>query len=873
MKKEFILNIKNINIILIIICLFFLFATSGCSVEKTNVFSKTYHNINARYNAWFIANEHMKDVEKAIDKSQRHNFNEILNVLPTIDTALISSKENELDQCFKKASLAIQRHNNSKWTDDCYILIGKTRFYQGKYAESIDFFKYVNVNSDDDNARHEALIQLMRTFVDMGEFNNAIYVSDYLKKEKLNKTNTKNLELHRAYLYQQRQDPDNMVKHLIKAAPLLSKKEGKARMYFILGQLFQEKGFDAEAYKYYNLCLKTNPEYELSFYSKLNMAQVTELSDGSDVKKVQKYFKSLLKDRKNEEFKDKIYYEMGEFEFKQENIEEALHLYKSSVSSSKNNPRQKAYAYLRLGELYFDPLKQYEISKSYYDSVVSTLPQNDERYAQIKSRQEVLADFVTQVNIIHDQDSLLTLSAMDSVQQMAFIDDYITKREQEEAERQKLLAKQGRKRGSSQVAGFNNASNSNWTISDGVSGSKWYFYNPSSVSIGRTEFTRQWGSRKLEDNWRRSNKESEDNFTELETPDQEVPNENNITDAAPQVPAALYDREELFNTIPKTAEEKESALKQIEEAHFKLGNIYNFNLDEKKDAAVTFEKLINRFPESHYKPETLYLLYLIYNGLEDFAKSDHFKTTLVNEHPNSIYAKLLINPNYREESAAVSEVLQKMYKEAYNYFQRDSLHRASLIINKGLTEYPDNAFADNLKLLQILIIGKTEGVYNYQFALQNFINQYPDSDLNAYARELLNAIDVHKINVQKREGVIFRQNPDQKHYFFVVYDQKDNIAERLIHRVNQFVKAYPDSELKTANMILDSKYSLILINEFVSIDEALNFYNEFNKDESILGDLKNYKINNFIITKENFETLYSTKGIDYYVTFFNKNYF
>jgi hypothetical protein len=35
---------------------------------------------------------------------------------------------------------------------------------------------------------------------------------------------------------------------------------------------------------------------------------------------------------------------------------------------------------------------------------------------------------------------------------------------------------------------------------------KWYFYNQTALTFGRTEFHKRWGDRKLEDNWRRSNK-------------------------------------------------------------------------------------------------------------------------------------------------------------------------------------------------------------------------------------------------------------------------------------------------------------------------------------------------------------------------------
>ena len=36
----------------------------------------------------------------------------------------------------------------------------------------------------------------------------------------------------------------------------------------------------------------------------------------------------------------------------------------------------------------------------------------------------------------------------------------------------------------------------------------WYFYNSSLITAGKSEFQRKWGRRKLEDDWRRSDKAS-----------------------------------------------------------------------------------------------------------------------------------------------------------------------------------------------------------------------------------------------------------------------------------------------------------------------------------------------------------------------------
>ena len=50
--------------------------------------------------------------------------------------------------------------------------------------------------------------------------------------------------------------------------------------------------------------------------------------------------------------------------------------------------------------------------------------------------------------------------------------------------------------------------NRNEQFGNNTSGGKWYFYNPATLSFGLSEFTKKWGKRKLEDDWRRKNKKS-----------------------------------------------------------------------------------------------------------------------------------------------------------------------------------------------------------------------------------------------------------------------------------------------------------------------------------------------------------------------------
>ena len=323
-----------------------LLVLGACASHKKNFFSKTYHNTTAKYNAYYIANEDIREVEMAIATSHKNDYNKILGVFYDIDSSTINGVRAQIDDAIVKASLSIQRHENSNWVYPSYFLVGKARYYGGEFEDAITTFKFNIKHSEDKDIRHQSSVALMRTFIDYNEHNNAVAVADYIRKENLNNENMRDFLLTKAYLFQIREDYDNMVRNLSQAVEVEPKNKNKARYFFILGQVYQHLGFEGEAYNNYKKCLKSNPEYELSFYAKLNLAQVTKLDQKVDLKKIRGYFKKLLKDDKNRDFVDRIYYEMANFEIKHNDPDLAVEYLKSSISASENNPRQKGYAYL-----------------------------------------------------------------------------------------------------------------------------------------------------------------------------------------------------------------------------------------------------------------------------------------------------------------------------------------------------------------------------------------------------------------------------------------------------------------------------------------------------------------------------------------------
>jgi tetratricopeptide (TPR) repeat protein len=793
-----------------------------------------------------------------------------LRLYPKLDTAQAKSYDKEIQEAIKMASIAIQRHPNSKWVDDCYILVAKARLYSLDWQNAIQTLKWVNSKSKDPNARHKAIIQLIRTFTEYKEFNNGQAAIDFVQKEDLSKANKKQLAIEKAYFYQEQEDYDKLVRNLSEAAPLLKKKDKPGRIYFILGQVYQKLGFESEAYNFYKKCLSTNPEYEVDFYARLYLAQVTEISRSKSVNAARKSFRKLLKDNKNKEFRDKIFYEMGVFELKQKNLNQAITEFNKSIREG-NNKRIDGEAYLRLGEIYYDTLRKYELSQAYYDSAINALPTDYEGYDKIKARQEILDEFVKNLNTIKWQDSLLMLASLDSAGLRTMIDSsFQAKKALEEANASK---KKKRKNNRIEIVSNVNSVFNTGDESNSDETTDWYFGNPSAMGLGQTEFKRIWGNIPLEDNWRRSLRSApadEQQENQAQTGGQPANNENPAEVAPPVDPvAAEYDR--ISKQIPRTEEQKKEALKKIEDAYFNLGDIYYFKLQEKDNAVISYHKLLDRFPNTEYEPEILYTLYLIFKET-DPAKSEEYANKLKSKHPNSTFAKILINPDYLKESSLAVEKQKSLYKEAYTQFENGDYNLSLQTIDQAYA-LGENSFTPSLELLKILIAGETEDINKYQYLLGEFIKAHPSDEVGAYAKKLLEASQTFQKNQEHRKGIQYIRSLEEPHYFLLVYKTEENmslLASTVLSRFNN--ENFKDLNLKTSNMQLNDTYTLTLVADLPGITTALDYIKTFSEKLTTIPELRNHKFNNFVITKDNFDIFYRTKGLDEYLRFFQKNY-
>ena len=95
--------------------------------------------------------------------------------------------------------------------------------------------------------------------------------------------------------------------------------------------------------------------------------------------------------------------------------------------------------------------------------------------------------------------------------------------------------------------------------------------------------------------------------------------------------------------------------------------------------------MYNRFGERALALPGIYQLYRIYESTGNIAEAEKYKNIILQKHPLSEYAKIIINPNFKEEQELVKAKEEEEYEETYkNYLRyrfREVITKCDDIIN------------------------------------------------------------------------------------------------------------------------------------------------------------------------------------------------
>ncbi|MEI7595362.1 MAG: tetratricopeptide repeat protein [Bacteroidota bacterium] len=867
----------------------------ACSAKRNTFTSRAYHNLTARYNAYFNGKESFKEAIIATDKSYKDNFNTILPIFKFTDNESSKGVFPQCDRAITKAGIVIQNHSmfikgkeHNNWVDDSYLLMGNSNFFKREFFTANQIYQFIINQYPDKLGRYEAMLWLANSYIQMNKNSEAQGIfnllNDTKSKDEMPKYLYKWILLSQAQLnintknYSRALEPIKLALELNNRERFISKdkakehlffkykfsKKRKARITFILAQLNEKiEEFD-EASMLYGKVLKMNPTYEMAFYAKINRAKLFNVKAGN-ADKIISDLKKMAKDGKNVDYLDQIYFALAELALKANNFNQGVSYLKLSASKSTINTYQKAISFLRLANLYFEK-PEYEFAQQYYDSTMTVLPKDYPDYSVYSDRKDVLSNLVLNLNTIAREDSLQRLAKMTAAERDEVISGIIKKiiEAEELKQLQDMQAQQL----------LNNMPQNNNVASTGGAGN-WYFDNPSAISFGKQEFAKKFGNRKLEDNWRRFSKEVIVDFGTVDN--------NQVDSLASTASAATVDPKDkntYLKNIPLTKEMMFESTEKIKEAYYNAGVIFRQDLNDLPKSNQTFETLLTRFPDNKFLLETYYKLYSNNNELKNTPKSDIYKNIIISKYPESDYAKMLINPEAFKQSKEKEDNETKLYAQTYLAYNQGNY--ALVIANKDLatTTYPGSKLLAKFNYLNALSVGRTKDTASFRVELENFIGKFSGSDEAKDAQIILNYMKAPLVSAASsdpskpaKQKQLYTYNEASIHFYALVVPIMDMDVNKLKVALSDFnAKFFSLDDLQVNAVYFDDKHQIINISNFKGADKALTYYKTFEKQDILSKLAKTSQYYQFVISTDNYTRLYKAKDVDNYMEFYKENY-
>lgn len=885
-------------------------------------------NLTARYNYIYNSNVLLTEYNEGLTQTYADNYDKILPVYldPEPQTTLTltpGAANKSLDDVIFKGQTIINDKSFSNYIDDSYMLLGRANYLKGNYFIASEYFDYT-AKTFGSNLKTFIMALNWKAKSQM-ELNNMVFAdkildtmlraSDQLKKDLAEPLAT----TAQMRIYQKRyKEAILLLEAAIRSA---DEKQLRIRWQYILAQL-QEKENDLQnAFVNFTKVENSNAPFEMYFHANLERVRLKALISGYKVNE-DKALLALLKDDKNFDYIDQIYYKVGELYSSEGKFDKAEESYKKSIQQSTRNQNQKARSYLRVADLNFKEFKNYIKAKLYYDSTVAILPKNFPDYESIVKKAENLQYLSDRYTIIAKEDTLQAIAKLPEAQRADKIKDYL--RPKVEVVNTVTTGNQSLDNG----AFLNPSLNANPSTG---TGNNFYFNNNAAISNGFGDFKKRWGNRQLEDNWRQSVRSSAQENNQI-LAGKVTPGISSTADPNAQgLPDQTSLEKQFAEALPVSAELLTLSNQKIIDAYFEIASFYQQELNDKVEANKVYLELLKRFPVNNHLVAVYYSLYLNYKGSEE-GKANEYRQLVLTKFPESNFAKTILDPSYSVKQDELENTINQNYNKVFDSYAKKDYGAVVQQSNENITAYPNNDLAPQYAYLKAIAVGRTSKVdalltefnsittlypsdliitplvkdhlkyieanleefkqrpvalIDFDSKEPRFVSQAKPADAKPKPIENINAATtnepaeittkpVEKPAATKAETAkpvsIFSTATSNTYYYVVDVEDASLTLSSSRFGIGQFNRGnYPDNDLAHKLVELDND-QLIYVTSFVDLEDAKIY------EESIKGQLKNImkvpakKYKSFIISKENFEKLTDRTRINEYLEFYKNNY-
>lgn len=837
-----------------------------------------------------------------MDKSVIEDYTQLLPIFPETNQKAVQAAASEMEYAVQKCLKLISTHSISKspkrkpnksetylafaskgeynkWIDDTYLLMGQASYYLRDFHKSQESFNYILHNFSDQPTRNPAFLWLSRCYLETGESEKTLEIFKLLERDgSLPVYIKKDLLLVKAYYNLLKGNTKEAVSLLNQVLKFKLSRRDQSRYNFILAQLYQRQQQNEEAIAAYKRVLKSRPPYRMKFEARITLL---ELSNGNP-EETDLELARMIRAGNSQPFLDRIYYARGMIALKSGRTAEAVKAFQTSVVNSVENNSQRALSSLTVARLFFER-GNYRMASCYYDSALAVVDQYYPGYEEIVTKSNGLSSLVKNLDQVNREDSLQRVALMSEKDRLSFINKIIENFIA--AENDKLKQQQNEQNNQSYFRNqqYRNMSDNN------QGGTMWYFYNPVTAGLGKTEFQQIWGKRKLEDNWRRKNKISvnaSENDQEDATDDAQKKEVLKPKISDPKMVEYYLQDLPLKDSLMQVSNDR------IKSALFAAGRIYISTLKDIPHAVELFDALNKRFPGSIYELSTWIELHKIN------YQTEIYRARITQKYPESNYAKFLVNPDFFREMESRKQLIEKRYAEAATFYRKGEYEAAGKIAKEVSALQPDSTLMPKVKFIELVASGKNSSQEDFGSMLDKYISDFPGSPAKPVAlkiremirqnslaelEKMISKIDSAGISgMQEKKsgkdndpfGGKYSYDEDLFHYFILSYPKSAKVdVNRLIFDIANFnIDYYTTYDFEIEEIRLNDQTNLVVVRSLPNKEEGLGYFGNILKQKEVFKTLKGIDYHYFIASSPNYRKLVTDQDLLEYLRFFVQNY-
>ena len=773
------MKVKKSYILIAVVALVALLAS--CSTEKNTSRSRWWHSFNARYNTYYNGSVAYIDASLEKENGNKDNFTEMIPMYTVGNKKSRELGKANYDKAIEKCEKAIKLHSITKrpeWTKSrrkterdiewlsrkeynpflwkAWMLMGRSQFYQGAFDEAASTFSYMcRLYATQPAIYGRARAWLAKSYIEQDWLYDAEDVIRNMQRDSIHWRAQKEWDFTYADYYIHTGDYDKAIPYLKKSIDHEMRKKQKARLCFLLGQLYAATGKNAEAYKAFKSVVRKNPPYELEFNARIAM---TEVMGASQAKKMVGKLKRMAASDKNKDYLDQVYYAIGNIYLAQKDTMKAISNYEKGNKKATRSGIEKGVLLLKLGDLYWQQEK-FSDAQRCYGEAIGLLDKDRKDYEQLSARSKVLDELVPYTDAIHLQDSLQALAKMSEKDRNVAIDRVIAELKRQEKEQKRLEDEKNAQQTMQRNGAMGNRNNTNrnnhaQTQQNNRQNAVWYFYNAMAVQQGKQAFEKLWGKRENTDNWQRVNKtvvgnlngdadielteEQKDSIAKAEQAQDSL---EQLKDSAQNDP---HKREYYLAQIPFTEDQVATSNLAIMDGLYNSGVIFKDKLDNLDLSKKQFTRLETQYPDFEQKADMYYHLFLLYSRLGQHDVAAGYVEKLKAEYPENQWTILLTDPYFKENAQFGVHIEDSLYAATYEAFKADRLSEAKANAQISATRFPLGENRDKFLFiggLAKLNDGDSKGCVDDMKAV---VEKFPQSKLAEMAGMIVNGVNAGK---------------------------------------------------------------------------------------------------------------------------------